>query len=118
MLLCQNGCGAQECHLTRIGGSKEGCPHGNLGLAKAHVAAHKPVHGHIAGHVPQDVLYGPVLVRCFLVAKGRAKFRVELVRGIVVKALGHLAKGVHLDKVCSNLFDCLSGLFPGCPPGH
>ena len=51
MLICKDRGGHQYGGLLAIHGSFEGCAHGYLGLAKAHVAAYQAVHGSWAFHV-------------------------------------------------------------------
>ena len=118
MLFGKHRGGAKQHHLPPLGSGAEGCTQGNFRLAEAHVAAHEPVHGLGFVHVVKHVLNGLGLIGRFLKAKGCLKFMVQLARGIITKALGHLAVGVHFHKVGGDLFNGLAGLLLARSPAR
>ena len=108
----------EQRHLAAVCGSPESGTHGHLCLAKAHIAADQPVHGHVLVHVPQDVFYSPGLIRRLLIGEAGLKFMIELVAGSIMVALGHLAVGIHLYEVGSDFFHCLAGTVAAVVPGN
>ena len=80
MLLGQNGGGAQRHDLLAVLAALERRAQGNLGLAKAHVAAEQPVHGLSRLHVGLDVRHGRGLVGREVI--GEARLHVQLGGGV------------------------------------
>ena len=103
MLLGQH-CGRhQQAHLHPVVHGLEGRPQRHLGLAVAHVAADKPVHGPGEFHVGLDVVNGLGLVRRLDVGEGVFQFLLPDRIGAELMPPGNLAGGVGADEFLRHL---------------
>ena len=79
MLHTKNGGGDKKSHLRSSLHRFEGRPQGHLGLAVAHIAAKKPIHGTVLFHIPLHILGGRKLAFRLLILKGVFKFPLHLI---------------------------------------
>ena len=105
VLVGKHGGGDHDGCLLAIDGGLEGCAHGNLGLAEAHVAADKAVHRTLTLHVGLDVLRGLELVGGVLVEEAGFELVLEVGVGAVGEALLLAAAGVEADEVAGDVLD-------------
>ena len=94
VLQSQNGRRHQHCHLFAVGSGLEGSPNGDLGLTKAHIPAHQPVHGIAFLHIGLGGLGGFVLVGRVFVHKAGLELVLEVAVGRKSKSRHGLALGV------------------------
>ena len=109
VLVGQQGSGDQNRTLATILCSNEGRAHGDLGLAKAHIAADETVHDFGGTHVGFHGFNRRGLIRRFL--KGEA-FAEPLPLGLIqLVRMPHpgLASGVNIEELCRHI----GGAFPG-----
>ena len=95
--------------LLAVCSSLESGPDSHLGLAKADVAAHQPVHGHRRLHIFLDRYGAGHLVGSILPDEGGLKLSLKIRVGGEGKAAGGLSFCVELDEITGNILD----LFPG-----
>ena len=117
MLLGQNCGGHQNGHLLAVQHGLHHCPQGHLRLAKAHIAAQQPVHGHRRLHIPLDLPNAPELVVGLGV--GKVVFKLLLPGGIGGKRITTLALpgGIELDQLPGHILGRLPGPGLGLLPG-
>ena len=117
MLLRQERGGGQYRHLTAVGHGNEGGAQRHLGLAKADITAHQPVHRLALGHITQHRRNGRRLIRRFLEAKALGKgFIVMLVETEAV-TLARGALGIQMQQLGRGIAYLLGGARLGLVPG-
>ena len=116
MLLGQQRGRAQHHHLFAIGHGNEGRAQGDLGFAKAHVAAHQPVHRPAGLHVLDHRVDGGLLIGGFFKAEGLGK-GVEVMRLEAELVAGaRRALGIQRQQLGGGVAYLLRGLFLGLVP--
>ena len=113
----QHGVWHQHGHLLGVAAGLEGGTDGHFGLAEAHVAAYKAVHGGRVFHVVFDVLGGFELVGGVLVEEGGFELLLQVAVGTVGIALRRLALGVEGNEVFGYVFDLFFGFLLEYLPG-
>ena len=116
VLLGQQGGGYQHRHLLAVLYRHKGRPHGHLGLAEAHIAAHQPVHGPGGAHIRQHRLDGRTLVMGLLEGKGGGKGLVVGRRQGKGMAGTGLAAGIDIQQFGGRIPYPLLGLALGLDP--
>ena len=103
VLLRQNGGRDQHGHLLAVLHGLEGGAQGDLGLAKADVAADQPIHRPAAEHVALHLLDGALLVGCLAV--GECLFQLALPDRVrrEAEARRRLPGGVDLEQLLRQL---------------
>jgi len=110
VLLGEHGGGHQHGDLFAVLAGLEGGADGDLGFAKAHVAADQPVHGVVVGHVGLDRGDGGGLVVGFVEGEGVFKLALPLgVGGVADAGLGG-AGGLHPQQLSGEVFDRVGDL--------
>jgi hypothetical protein len=94
----QDGGRRQNGHLLAVHHRLECRPRGDLGLAVAHVAAEKPVHGRWGLHVALDVGDGRLLVRRQLVLERVLELLLPVRVGAERVPRDGLARGIELEQ--------------------
>ena len=116
VLLGQNGRGAEHHDLAAGVHALKRCAQGDLGLAKAHVAAQQAVHGLGRLHVGLDVGDSLQLVACLVV--GEALLHLDLLGriGRTGDTGNRRAACIQVDQVKRQLFGILARLVGGTRP--
>ena len=118
MLEGQHRGGHQDGHLLVVAHGLERRAHRQLGLAEAHVAAHKAVHGRVLLHVGLDGLGGLVLVGRVFVEERRLELVLHERVGRKGEAGLSLALGIERNQVAGNVLDLVLGLLLELAPGR
>ena len=103
MLLHQQGCRGNHGDLFAILHRFEGCPNGDLGFSKAHIACHQTVHRNGSLHIRFHLVDGGELVGCF--HKRKRLLQLPLPRSIGREAIprcGHSSR-IELHQIHGNL---------------
>lgn len=108
--------GTKDGGLFAVDGGFEGGAYGEFGLAEAHIAAHKAVHGTRALHIGLDVLNGAKLVGGVFVEEGGLQFMLQVGVGREGETLFLLPLCVEADEVAGNVFYlALGAVFEALP---
>ena len=113
----QNGSGYKHGHLLAVYHGLKGTAHGNFGLAEAHVAADKTVHGVRLDHVFLDLLGSRQLVGGVFVHEARFELVLQVAVGWESVAGGGLALGVELDELARHVLHLFLGAALQVAPG-
>lgn len=116
MLLGQQGGGGKESHLLAAHGSHKGGAQGDLGLAKAYIAADQTVHGLGAEHVVNHGMDGRLLVSRFFKAKVLGELLVVLHIQTEGMAFTRSAAGVDVEQLGGCIAHLLGSLALGFFP--
>ncbi|MNS01600.1 hypothetical protein D3C72_328850 [compost metagenome] len=117
VLLGQQGGGHQHGHLLAAVHRHEGRPHGHFGLAKAHIAAHQPVHALGLAHVAEHRIDGIELILGLLEREAGGKLAVALLVVLEGKAGPRRAYGIDIEQLGGHVAHLLRRLAPRLDPG-
>ncbi len=117
VLLGQEGGGHQHGHLLAAMHGHKRRPHRHLGLAKAHVAAHQPVHALGLTHVAEHSIDGVELIVGLLEREASGKLAIGLAVVLEGKAGAGRAVGVDIEQLGRHVAHLLGRLAPRLDPG-
>ena len=116
MLLGQNGCRGEHCHLLTGGDGLEDRADGDFGFAEAHITADQAVHRLGLLHVPFDIGNRLDLIRRGLVGEGVLEFVLPGAIHREGEARSLVPFGVELDQIEGDLADGLARPLLGFVP--
>lgn len=117
VLLGQQCGGHQHSHLLAAVHRHEGGAHRHLRLAKAHIAAHQPVHALGLAHVAEHRIDGVELILCLLEREAGGKLAVALLVVLEGKAGPRRAYGIDIEQLGGHVAHLLRRLAPRLDPG-
>ena len=109
----QNGCWAEDCHLTTLCRHLEGCAHRNLGLTKSNISTNQTIHGLWSLQILNDVLYSLQLIIRFDIRKRIFHFPQPWIFIGIRRPFAGLTRRIELYKIASD-FLRLTLRFSGC----
>ncbi len=117
VLLGEQGGGHQHGHLLAAVHGHKGRPHRHFGLAKAHVAAHQPIHALGLTHVAEHGVDGIELILGLLEREARGKLAVGLPVVFEGKAVTGCPHGIDIQQLGRHVPHLLGRLAPRLDPG-